>query len=104
MLTCGVLWLFQQLRLLDQVKAQPFAARHVVGSASDLNQATATKLRTVARLVVAQITTSLVAGLRFGWPPDLFHIPELARFMTDLGDERCNSLRANDLVPHHRGV
>ena len=35
-----MLWLFQQLGLLDQVKAQPFAARHVVGRPGDLDQAT----------------------------------------------------------------
>ena len=42
-----MLWFLQQLGLLDQVKAQRFAARHVVGPAGDLDQAAPLILGTV---------------------------------------------------------
>ena len=95
-----------QLGLVDkvQVQAQRFTARFVVGTARDLDQATAEKLGAVARAAVAEVSSTLVSGLSSGRPPDLFDVFELARFMTDLGDEGRNTLQADDLIPVHGSV
>ena len=99
-----MLRLFQQLGLVDKVQVKRFPARFVVGTAGDLDQATAAKLGAVTRLSVAQVSAAFVAGLGFGRAPDLFHVFELAGLMTDLGDEGRNPLRADDLITVHGSV
>ena len=76
-----MLWFLQQFGLLDQIKAQPFAARHVVGSAGDLDQATPSVLGAVAYYGVAQVFATFVSGLDSRWPPDFFDVFGLARLM-----------------------
>ena len=97
-------WFLLQLRLLDQVKPQPFAARHVVGPARDLDQATPSVLGAVAYSGVAQVFAALVFGLSERGAPDLFDIFKLAGFVANLGDKCDSSLGAHNLVPAHRGV
>ena len=67
-----VLRLLQQFRMIDQVEAQRFAARLVIGPASDLDQATAAILGAVPHHGIAQVCPALVFDLGFGWAPDLF--------------------------------
>ena len=94
----------QQLRVIDQVKAQGFAALGVVGPAGDLDQATAAILGAVPRLRVAKVSASFISGLSLGWAPYFSDVLELARLMADLRDERRHALQANDLVVVHGGV
>ena len=58
--------------MIDQVEAQRFAARLVIGPASDLDQATAAILGAVPHHGIAQVCPALVFDLGFGWAPDLF--------------------------------
>ena len=99
-----MLWLLQQLGLLDQVKAQPFAARHVIGPPGDLDQATAPVLGAVAGHGVAQVFAAFVFGLGSRWPPDFLNVFELAGLVPNLSDKRGYALRPDDLVMPHRGV
>ena len=94
-----MLWLLQQLGLLEQVNAQPFAARYVVGPAGDLDQATAPVLGAVAGHGVTQVFAAFVFGLGSRWAPDFLDVFELARLVPNLGDKRRYALRTNDLVP-----
>ena len=72
-----VLWLFQQFGLVDQIKAQRFAAGFVVAAAGDMNQATAAIFGAVPRLSVAEVDPALLSSLRGGWAPDFSHVFEL---------------------------
>ena len=78
----------QQLGQFDQIKAQPFAARHVVGPAGDLDQAAPPILGAVAGHGIAQVFAAFVFGLGSRWAPDFLDVFERARLVANLRDKR----------------
>ena len=94
--------------MVDQVKGQRFAAHHVVGSAGDLDQATASILLAVAiRLGGVAQALGQCAGVVFTQVlviAQFADVAELAGLVADLGDKGGDALRADDLEADHRGV
>lgn len=91
-------------RLSDQVQPQSLAARSIVRTAGNLDQAAATVLRSIPFHGVTQIYAALIAGLLSGRPPDLAHVTQLARLVPDLRDEGASPWRTDDAVPVHGSV
>jgi hypothetical protein len=70
----GVLRQLQQLRLVDQVEGQGFAAGQLVRPARDLDQAAPAILEAIARGGVAKILAIFVLGLGWSRPSDLTNV------------------------------
>jgi hypothetical protein len=93
------------LRVADQVEPHQVAEGLVVGAPGDLHGPAALEAQAVAGLRVAQparqVARRLVALLRGGGAPDLFHELQLARLVRQLRQKGRHAQRRVDAVRGH---
>lgn len=103
-----MVWLFEQLRLAQQVQPQRLPARFIVGPPRHLNQpATPVKLTVAIGLWRVAQTQRQLPGVVPGQVTvvtQLTHVTKLPGFMPDLGDEPGDAQPGIDGVAGHGGV